>query len=74
MTKNEKLFLADLAHLIDNFEVNNNNCIVGCIVTLPSNRKDVCYQWNGEQMKEEDFTVDKIEIFSKGNGKLRKRG
>ena len=62
MTK-EKTFLNSVEKLIDEFESENDNCIVGCLITLPTNKEDHSFfQWNGEKMvKEEQYSIELVE-------------
>ena len=54
----ETVFLDEITKLIDKFE-GANQCIVGCLVTLPSNEGSSFFQWNGERMvKEEGHSIE----------------
>jgi len=50
----EILLLTEIGSLIDKYEKENDNCIIGCILSFDS---DKSYQWNGER-----FTIYKIKI------------
>jgi len=51
MNKKEKKLINKFEKIINQFESENDNCVIGCLISLPSEEHEYFHQWNGEKFK-----------------------
>jgi len=51
MKEKEKKLINKIKKVINQFESQNDNCIISCLISLPSEEHKNFHQWNGETFK-----------------------